>query len=256
MSAGCGAESGFSIVSAASAYSGLAGVLAGVLFTGIVLLVGLPTPPDPQRNQARKSALEMMTPALLVALVASLLFGEVGGEDVCRRGEIEACAAGALLGVAAVATFQAIGWMLASVETSSTQFPAIAAVVGWSVGLVGVCLLAITADDASQEYRRVGAKTTALIWVFAAVGLGLVVTIAVMWWFRVGPVFSVPWVSTAALIGPMIIGIGVFVVVGLSLPSQWTGPTPRPVVASSIGALFIAYLLALGAHLLAAPRRP
>ena len=95
-----GTRPGFNGLPSAAAYSQLAGVVAGVLFTGIVLLVSLRA--SAPQEVHRSAALGIIVPTFFSMLVVSLLFAiEQGNRYVCAQTR-EALAAGSLLGVSGI----------------------------------------------------------------------------------------------------------------------------------------------------------
>jgi hypothetical protein len=101
---------GWSVIASASMESQLAGVLAGFVFTGIVLLFG-------RRGARSTQALGLFCAAFVVLGFDSLLYGLISGEGsdhFCARVWSEGMAAAGMLAVGAMAIITGISWLLAS----------------------------------------------------------------------------------------------------------------------------------------------
>ena len=80
-------------MAAAPSYSALTGVIAGLIFAGLVLIVGQRPESD---STNKRQALLLLLPAFMAMLLASLFYGIVAGEGVCQRGNAEAAMASAI----------------------------------------------------------------------------------------------------------------------------------------------------------------
>lgn len=177
-------DADWSILSVAPPYSQLAGVLAGFVFTGLVVLLALPS-----RDSLRIRTLTLFVSAFLVLSLDSYQWGLLAGDSVdvkaCNRllagGEI----ASGLLGLGAVAIFSGVNWLLAShlqsppseSEPSAPthdsreylivvrQLETVCRLALYSLGAIVVTLLAVTARD----YVRVVLKDSNFPWVEWAV---------------------------------------------------------------------------------------
>ncbi len=99
---------GWSVISAASTNSQLAGVLAGFLFAGILILFGRPGPKNTQTLSLFASTFVLLTfDSYLYSLVAG---GSV--DQICIRVWTEAMAASGMLAVGGVALIEGIAWLL------------------------------------------------------------------------------------------------------------------------------------------------
>jgi hypothetical protein len=67
-------------IGSADSHSALAGVLAALVFAGIVVLLQ-----DHRRSSEHTRALELMSGALLALAFSSFLFGVVAGGQVCVK---------------------------------------------------------------------------------------------------------------------------------------------------------------------------
>src|SRR5918999_190540 len=106
-------ESDWSILAVAPPYSQLAGVLAGFVFTGIVLLLT-----QRSLNSLRVRTLTLFVAAFLVLSLDSYQWGLMAGDSVdtkaCNRLLVEGEIASGLLAVGAMAIISGINWLLAS----------------------------------------------------------------------------------------------------------------------------------------------
>ncbi|GAA2638277.1 hypothetical protein SMC26_22850 [Actinomadura fulvescens] len=106
-------DTDWSALAVAPAYSQLAGVLAGFVFTGIVLLLT-------QRSLGilRVRTLSLFFAAFFVLALDSYQWGLMAGDNVdvraCNRIWTEAEIASGLLGLGAVAIINGVGWLLAA----------------------------------------------------------------------------------------------------------------------------------------------
>lgn len=100
---------GWSIISSAPTNPQLAGVLAGFVFTGIIIIFGRPGPKNTQ-------TLSLFTATFVALGFDSYLFSLISGgtsDPACTRVWSEAMAASGLLAVGAVALMGGIAWLLA-----------------------------------------------------------------------------------------------------------------------------------------------
>lgn len=101
---------GWSVVSAAAANSQLAGVLAGFVFSGIIILFG-------RKGSKSTKAIGLFCSAFVILSFDSYVYGMVvggQGDAICARVWSEAMPAGGMLGVGGVAVVTGICWLLAT----------------------------------------------------------------------------------------------------------------------------------------------
>lgn len=116
MNNGC-AIHGWSPIASASADSQLAGVLAGFVFTGIILLFG-------RRGPKNTQALGLFCSAFVALGLDSHLFGVISGgmqDPFCVRVWSEGMTAAGLLAVGAMAVITGLSWLLASHVEATTE---------------------------------------------------------------------------------------------------------------------------------------
>lgn len=157
MNNGCSTH-GWSVIASASMDSALAGVLAGFVFTSIVLLLGRRGPKDIQ-------ALGLFCTAFIALGLDSHLFGVISGgtpDPFCVRVWSEEMVAAGMLAVGAMAIITGISWLLAShldstVESSEASVPSqphrvinldrLVQLMAYGVGVTVTLLLAATTYD-------------------------------------------------------------------------------------------------------------
>lgn len=214
---------GFDPIGTAPVYSALAGVIAGVLFTGIVLLVSVPARGP---TQARQSSLEVLVPTLFAALLCSFLYGVMAGEGVCGRADAEGLAAGVLLGLVAVSTFLAVAWMLHSVD-GGTHLDEISGITTIAVAIVAVAQISITLGDVLADYYPAGPAGTAILCGVLVVGVSTIALPARAWWM--GSPGRIPgyrtMISTFATVAT---GLIAFNFAASSSPAYWDDPGSGP----------------------------
>jgi hypothetical protein len=106
---------GWSIISSAPTNSQLAGVLAGFVFTGVIILFSRPGPKNTQ-------AVGLFSATFVVLAFDSYLFSLVSGgntDRVCTRVWSEAMAASGMLGAGGVGLIGSIAWLLAHYDSDT-----------------------------------------------------------------------------------------------------------------------------------------
>jgi hypothetical protein len=249
---GCtSSPTGFDPVASAGSYSSLAVVLAGVLFTGVVLLITLR--PTAVAGNHRRTALEVMVPTFFTLLVTSFLFGVVAGEQVCRRADVEASSAGALLAISGVATFQAISWLLHSYEADNVRLSWIVTGTRFAVAAIGIAQLAVTSGDVRGQYRSsADGRIQFAVFIISAV---IVFSTAFMAWFRRASLVRA-WLAAPTLLVVLLPNVAIFDLAANRSPSSWQGAAAGPLVTIGEPITLAVFLVATAVHLLGAPERP
>lgn len=247
-------HTGFSVIHSAAAYSTLAGVVAGVLFTGVVLLVGTSNS-DSDGEKRRKRALLVMVPTFVSLLICSFLFGAVSGEQVCGRAEVEVYAVGSLLAAAGVGTLQAITWMLASLEGDHRALMDIVAVTRLVVAMFGLAQLGVTTNDFLARY---GNPFGPRVLVLVVLGIGLLMMIGFGWaYFRHAEFERVgPEVGSWAALSIIVPAVAFFDVAANTSENLWQRSSVPVIAVIAIPTLAIFYLAAVVLQLLGNPGRP
>jgi MFS family permease len=175
-----GGTTGWVVHQAAAYYSQLAGVLAGVSFTAITLLLGFSSERalrqrDEQRSNDRHAyrvAVALLVMAFLTLFVASFLWAVAAGDTVERRGLLATHAAGIVLSIGSLEIFAALIWLVAHFEPSApdTTFSLLATVRRGFVLLAG--LVGFYVGNGAALIFEVQALGEAWYWI-ATVGVAL-----------------------------------------------------------------------------------
>lgn len=250
----------FSVVGAAPAYSALTGVAAGVLFTGVVLLVG--TRPrsdshgDPGQIESgtyRALAIETMVPGFFIFLIATFFFGEMGGEGNCRRAQLEALTAGQLLAVGGVALFHAIAWMLRSFEPQDGRIHEIAAIALAAMSLIAVAQIYVTANDIQVSYGSNG--TVSMAFYAYLVGALLVIVLIAWNWLREHHPDLGSWWTASTIFAVIILAVAEFDLGANTDPASFAQKDPPVVTTVSAITVLVTVIIAIAILLLSAPPR-
>jgi hypothetical protein len=102
----------WSPIAAGPGQSTLAGVLAGVAFLAMTVILTVPQGPD--GRAAADQALKLLFTSFFGLGVAAYLLADLGGEEACARGGLEEAVGGAVLGTFAVVMIAAFTWLVAA----------------------------------------------------------------------------------------------------------------------------------------------
>jgi len=196
-----------------------------------------------------------MAPTFFAMLIVSFLFGVEAGEQVCRRASSEAIAAGGLLGLAGIATFQAIAWMLKSFEGVNDRLGGIAATSHFAVAGITFSQWAVTLADEQANYSVSSRLAKAAVWAFLLIGESMIVIVGVRWAARKRLPLLSSWWSVGAIFGYLLVSILYFDLSANSSPGYWnTANMPHlPVIGGVMTSA--ALLVATALLLLGAPQR-
>src|SRR5262245_50445631 len=103
----------------------LTGVLAGLVFAGIVVLISVR--PEPSRVPGgagpgrRTEALVLLVGSFLALLIAGFLFSVASGDPVCTRGWTMVMSAGSLLGLGVLSMFGGLCWLIDEYDHESRR---------------------------------------------------------------------------------------------------------------------------------------
>ena len=100
----------WSPIAAAPSQSLIAGVIAGFLFAGIVVVLSQRT----RRHQDSTRALKRMLTAFLGLVVTSYLYAALAGEETCPRAETEGVLNGGVLGTCGIVLIASLTWLVAA----------------------------------------------------------------------------------------------------------------------------------------------
>ncbi|MDG4785983.1 hypothetical protein O7626_08600 [Micromonospora sp. WMMD1102] len=135
----------------AGAHSQLAGVVAGLVFAGIVMLIDRGTPRRPSAE-----ALTMFIAGLVTFALDSFFFGVIAGERTCPRVWTQTTVAAGMLGVGSLTLFTGLAWLIAGRSEFESPLRLIR-VVAYGLSLVTVGQLTVTAHDYLRDVRPEGA---------------------------------------------------------------------------------------------------
>lgn len=176
---GCANEvTRFDPIASSVIYSQLTGVLAGVLFTGMVLLVTIK--PARAAEEARRTSLEYLVPSFFAAVVATFFYGVIAGEGSCPRANIESLSTSGLIAIVALGSFISLAWLLTSVEAHAGLADVTAACIAF-VGLLVVAQVAITIADTQTRFHQEGTMASILTGAYLLGGLGMVTATSLLW---------------------------------------------------------------------------
>jgi hypothetical protein len=150
-------HSGWEMQDAAPALSAVAGVAASLLFALFFLILavyaeGNHRPAGHARAEARRAALTLLLPNILAMFVASLLFGLISGEQVCRRAATMSVPASALLGIAGVGTFIAITWLLSAYVADNYEVLRVGVWCCWVVWFLAAAEVGLALHNARHQF--------------------------------------------------------------------------------------------------------
>lgn len=135
----------WSPIASAGAHSQLAGVVAGLVFAGIVLILQ-----RPGHTRRPAEALTLFIAGFFTFALDSFYFAVVAGERTCARAWTETMVASGLLGFGAVGLFVGVAWLMFSLDrTSSTPFRVTRIIV-----YVLVFIVVGQLNAASRDYLR------------------------------------------------------------------------------------------------------
>jgi hypothetical protein len=180
---GC-SNAGWSAVTSAGANTTLAGVLAGFMLNGIVILLS-----RTMTDIGKVRALGLLFAAFVALGLDSYLFGLVTGDSSCHRAWTEAMLAAGLLGMGAVAIIAGFGLLVAEyVEKTDTESTAMLKMLfnflRFGVALIVLALLFMTSWNYLYAVlgNHVPGYAEDLLWAYLGIGLaGLAAIIANAW---------------------------------------------------------------------------
>ncbi|WP_329347388.1 hypothetical protein OG226_01265 [Streptomyces sp. NBC_01261] len=96
-------------IGSAGAFSAFCGILAGFVFSGVVMVIGQQNPMGGDGHASR--GLRLLMPSFFGLAVTSYLYSVVTGELVCRRALVEQLFVGGVLAANAVVVIAALAWL-------------------------------------------------------------------------------------------------------------------------------------------------
>jgi hypothetical protein len=147
---GCDSADWNPIASAVS-HSQLAGVVAGLVFAGIVVVLQ-------RQARARRpaEALTMFLAGFFTFALDSFFFSVVAGERTCPRAWTETMLAAGLLGFGALSLFLGVAWLLFALDRASSTPFRVTRVIVYVLVLIVVSQLNATARDYLRDVRPPG----------------------------------------------------------------------------------------------------
>ncbi|MEU7868130.1 hypothetical protein [Dactylosporangium sp. NPDC049140] len=143
------AELEWSPIVSAPVHSAFAGVLAGLVFAGIVVLL------SGAGDQVRRTnALVTFGSSFLVLAFDAFLFGVIAGERVCGRAWTETLYASGLLGLGALGIFAGICWLIDAGDTTSGRMTRFYVVTTYVIALIVSYHVGATAIEYLDDLRR------------------------------------------------------------------------------------------------------
>jgi hypothetical protein len=151
---------------AAPTLSQVIGVLAAVVFAGMVFLMQQ-TPPSEDSELYRYSSRALMTLlyVFLSLVIAAFFYGVVSGEENCRRAFGEGAVGGALFAGSVVGIFLSISWLFAA-QRIGGPYVIWAKILMFLAGATAWTFTALTVMDAAQiiETAQQGFRRSGVFW--------------------------------------------------------------------------------------------
>jgi hypothetical protein len=156
----------WSPIASAGSHSQLAGVVAGLVFAGIVVILERQGP-----DRRSPEALTLFVAGFFTFALDAFFFGVVAGERTCPRAWTETMVAAGLLGFGSLSLFIGVSWLLYSLDrTGSTTFR-VTRVIVYVLAFIVVAQLNATARDYLRDVRPPGQSR----WLDAVLTGGLLV---------------------------------------------------------------------------------
>jgi hypothetical protein len=174
-------HAGWSAVTSALPNATLAGVLAGFMLNGIIVLLSRKI-----TEVAKVRALGLLLAAFVALALDSYLFGVVTGDSSCHRAWTEAMLAAGLLGMGAVAVIAGFGLLVAEYIDNDNAASVALMKPLFSSLRIGVALVVLTLlFMTSWNYlhavfgRKISFYFEVFLWVYFSIGLVALVVIAI-----------------------------------------------------------------------------
>lgn len=168
----------WSPIASAPVHSAFAGVLAGLVFAGIVLLLSV------RSDQVRRTnALVIFGSSFLVLAFDAFLFGVIAGERICARAWTEMMHAAGLLGLGALGIFAGICWLIDTNDTTAGRMTRFYVITTYVIAIIVTYHVGATAVEYLESVAAYSDTPTWLAGVARAYGwilLGCILLIALM----------------------------------------------------------------------------
>ncbi|MDR7275174.1 hypothetical protein [Catenuloplanes atrovinosus] len=199
---GCDALDWSPIGSAAS-HSQLAGVVAGLVFAAIIVIVERPS-----ATARPTEALTMFLAGFFTFALDSFLFAVIAGDRTCARAWTETMIGAGLLGYGAVSLFVGIAWLLYERGLGDTVPFRVTRVIVYALVIIEVAQLNATARDYLRDIRPAGDGA----WLDGLLTVGLVIGLAVIAGHAVLAARLCGWARRS-------VGVSAYVAIGYALAS-------------------------------------
>jgi hypothetical protein len=148
-----GHVSGFAAVAAAPGHSQLSGVMAAVVFTGMILLLSERTS-DATVPGARHNALVIMVPTFFGLVISSFGFAVTMGEINCKRADAATISIAGLFAVCAVGMMYALALLFDAYERDSKTLSKISGSMVFIVSVMAFGQMGLTVVDFQDKYDK------------------------------------------------------------------------------------------------------
>jgi hypothetical protein len=140
----------WSPIASAGPQSTLSGVLAGFVFTGIVVV--LSTNPDPatDRPRYRSYALQLLAAAFFIFALDSYFTSITAGELACNRANAESLTSGGTLGTGALMLIAGLSWLLVTYSEKFSDLQSLLIAIVFGIWTVIIAMLTISGQDVGQ----------------------------------------------------------------------------------------------------------
>ncbi len=237
-------------IGSATAHSQLAGVVAGLVFAGIVVILERQAP---ARRPAE--ALTMFLAGFFTFALDGFIFGVVAGERTCTRAWTETMVAAGLMGFGALSLFVGLSWLLYSLDRTRSTPLRVARSTAYVLAVIVVAQLHATARDYLRDVRPAGRY----LWIDDVLAGGLLVVLGLIAALavcarrlpaRLRRSTGFTAYITIAYVFVCALSFGLLTAVDTSF---WTsGVQPTVFIAATLGSVMLPTLVVL-VHLLALP---
>jgi hypothetical protein len=231
------APSGFDAIFAAPGHSQLAGVLAAVLFTCIILLLSDRTSPPPI-TWARQNALLVMVSTFFGLLVVSFCFAVTMGETDCKRAQAATIGIAGLFAVSAVGAMYALSWLFDAYETGFKELSTVSGTIVFIVAAYVFAEMGITFIDFQDKYPRDLILKNTVLWIYIGVTVAAVFVLWLRWLHTESPENASAKRSAIAIIAYAACAVIIFSCLITPTVEDWRhDAAPWYAIAASIGSL-------------------
>jgi hypothetical protein len=169
-------------IASGSSHSQLAAVIAGFLFTGIILVL--------QERRVRSfhpHTIKLMVSSFLVLMLDSFFFSIIGGERTCARGWTEMMIAAGLLGVGSLGVFSALAWLTSDRQVEYNRPSSYISMLAYAIAAIVALRLSVTTRNYLHGIYAGNYPPqwlTVVAWVCPAAIVAAVGLIALTRWFK------------------------------------------------------------------------